>query len=160
MVELFAESRVEAQPKADLQVTDFDSTSKCCTDAGKSKLDIDLGNRLINNEQMTMNLMMDACTNHPELPFDQAIVKALEDGKENIAKEQAKLKDAGLKPPPLGQMMIDSGLVTKGQVDEALKAQDELKAKGLPAPRIGDMLVNLLKTHIDEQRVRQAAGQK
>ncbi len=44
--------------------------------------------------------------------------------------------------------MVDSGLVTQKQVDDALAEQAKLKAEGKTAPRIGDILVQQLKDNI------------
>ncbi len=109
---------------------------------------MDLSNRLINQDQVTLGLVGDAKVLFAELPLEQGLVNALEVGKEDIAGEQKRQRDAGLNPPPLGKMMIDSGLVTQRQIDDALAEQAKLKADGKPVPRIGDLLVQQLKDNI------------
>lgn len=149
MVDAVYDSRVEAPKPAFGQFAAGSLQTDERSAAGdRIKQETDLGNRLINQDQVTIGLIGDARTRFPNMPLEQGLLNALDAGKEEVFQEQKRQKDAGMNPPPLGKMMVDSGLVTQKQVDDALADQGRLKAEGKPAPRIGDILVQQLKDNI------------
>lgn len=75
----------------------------------------------------TLGLVGDAKDLFPRQPLEQGLVNALEVGKEDIASEQKRQRDAGFNPPPLGKLMVDSGLVSQRQIDDALAEQHRKK---------------------------------
>jgi len=151
MVDILNEQEIEGKgnptPRAHLTAHDVGGDERC-TDKGR--LDADLGNRLLDKEQTTPSLILDAKVKYPDMPFEQALVKALDEGKEDVAAQQKKIRDSGGNPPLLGKMLVDSGLVTQKQVDDAFAEQKNLSKPGQPAPRIGDLLVAQLKANIEE----------
>ncbi len=153
MVDAPAEARIEAiaPPAARLSANDVGTDDRCLD---RAKLDEDLGKRLFKDENTTLGLIGDAGDlrkQYPEMTFEQALVKALEDGKERVADEQKERRDRGEKTPPLGEMLVSAGLVTQKQVDRALEEQANRK----PAPRLGDLLVEQLKANIAEVQRQQ-----
>jgi len=150
MADAVYDYRVESEPKRPFgqPAANFLNTDERAAAGDRVREEMDLSNRLINQDQVTLGLVGDAKVLFPGLPLEQGLVNALEVGKEDIAGEQKRQRDAGLNPPPLGKMMIDSGLVTQRQIDDALAEQAKLKADGKPVPRIGDLLVQQLKDNI------------
>ncbi len=150
MAEAIYDYKVEGVPKESAAplAANYLNTNERVASGDRIKSEMELSNRLINQDQVTLGLVGDAKDLFPQLPLEQGLVNALEIGKEDVAKEQKRQKDAGMNPPPLGKMMVDSGLVTQKQVDDALAEQAKLKAEGKTAPRIGDILVQQLKDNI------------
>lgn len=145
------ERGLEGQAAEEFQLSPDEMGANCrCDSAVESVLDKDLGNRLVEKEQTTEKLILDAKLNYPEKPFSDALVKALEVGKEDIAARQKAMRDRGENAPPLGKMLVDAGLVTQKQVDEALAEQGKIKQQGKKAPLLGDLLVQQLQANINQ----------
>ncbi|MBA3859924.1 MAG: hypothetical protein C0507_23690 [Cyanobacteria bacterium PR.3.49] len=145
------ERNIEGPPAQETRLSSGDLGADCrCEKAAESTLDKDLGNRLVERDQTTLKLIMDAKLNYPELPFGDALVKALEVGKEDVAAQQKAMRDRGETAPPLGKMLVDAGLVTQKQVDDALAEQGRLKQQGQKPPLLGDLIVQQLRANVDQ----------
>lgn len=112
--------------------------------------EIALAGSLVEKKQLAPGLVIDALLNKPDVPLEQALPQMLTERKEEMFKKQQELPKESR--PPLGQMMVDEGLVTKEQVKEALDTQKALRDAGKKAPLLGDLLVQQLEQHISDAK--------